>query len=108
MRPFTAFFGDNDYSFRLTPAAIIELEAKCGAGVGVIASRLFAKHFAQSDISETIRLALIGGGMAPKRAADLVALYVNDRPLSETYPLAAKVLERLWCGNPNESTNGQA
>lgn len=102
MRPFTAFFGDSEYPFRLAPTAITELESKCGAGVAAIAARVFAKHFSQSDITETIRLALIGGGMAPKRATELVALYVADRPLTETHPLAAKIFERLWCGNPNE------
>lgn len=106
MTPFTAFFGDGEHQFRLTPATIIELESKCGAGIGAICARVFAKHFAQSDLSETVRLALIGGGTSPKRAVELVAAYVADRPLSETYPLAAKVLERLWCGNPDETTNG--
>lgn len=106
MKPFTSFFGDGDYQFRLTQEAVRELESKSGTGIGLISSRVFAKQFAQSEISETIRLALIGGGMAPKRATDLVALYVADRPLSQTYPLAAKVLERLWCGNPDENQNG--
>jgi hypothetical protein len=100
------FFGDQDYAFRLTPAAVIELETKCGAGIGLICNRVFAKQFAQSDISETIRLALIGGGTTPKRAAELVAAYVADRPLSETYPIAAKILERAWFGAPHEATNG--
>jgi hypothetical protein len=99
--PYTAFLGDAEYRFRLTPAAIIELESKCSAGIGAICSRVFAKQFAQSDITETIRLALTGAGTAPKRAAELVALYVADRPLSETYPLAAKILERVWFGAPH-------
>ena len=103
MTPFTAFLGEAEYQFRLTPTAIIELENKCGAGIGVITSRVFAKHFAQQDITEAIRLALVGAGMAPRRAAELVALYVADRPLTETFPLAAKILERLWCGNPGEA-----
>jgi hypothetical protein len=54
-------------------------------------------------LTETIRLALIGGGMAPKRAAELVALYVADQPLLNSHPIAAKTLERLLCGNPNEA-----
>ncbi|WJR76004.1 gene transfer agent family protein [Bradyrhizobium sp. NP1] len=108
MKPFSAFFGDAEYQFMLTFALAGELEQKCGAGIGTICARVFAKHFAQSDITETIRLALIGGGMAPKRAAELVALYATDRPLSESYPLVAKILERRWFGNPHETTNGQA
>lgn len=102
MTPVQAFFGDGEYSFRLTPALIIELENKCNAGIGTICSRVFARQFAQTDIAETIRLALTGGGTAPKRAQELIAAYVADRPLSESYPLAAKILERLWFGNPHQ------
>jgi hypothetical protein len=101
----TAFFGDAEYTSRLTPALILELEQKCGA-VGAICHRVFNRQFSQADVSETIRLALIGGGTTPKRAAELIAAYVTDRPLAETYPLAAKVLERRWFGAPHEAVNG--
>lgn len=101
----TAFFGDGDYTLRLTPVLVIELEQKCGP-LGLICQRVFTRQFAQSDITETIRLALIGGGTNPKRAAELIAAYVADRPLSETYPLANKILERRWFGTPHEIANG--
>lgn len=103
-----AFFGDAEYTFRFTPALIRELEAKCGAGVGMVCHRVFIRQFTQADIAETIRLSAIGGGMPPKRAAEMVAAYVADRPLSDSYPLAAKILEKLWFGNPHEAANGQA
>jgi hypothetical protein len=106
--PYIAFFGDAEYTFKLTPALVEELEKKCGSGIGALSGRMFARQFAQAEIVETIRLALIGGGTAPKRAAELVAAYAADRPLSETYPLAAKILERLWVGAPHENSNGQA
>lgn len=103
---YTAFFGDAEHSFKLTPAGIKELEAKCNAGIGLIASRVFAKQFSQSEITETIRLALIGAGTAPKRAAEMVAAYVADRPIAETYPITVKILERVWFGAPHEAANG--
>jgi hypothetical protein len=103
-----AFFGDAEHTFRITPALVVELESKCGAGIGAICHRVFRRQFAQADIAETIRLALIGGGTAPKRAAELIAAYVADRPLSETYQLAAKILERVWFGAPHKDDNGQA
>src|SRR5712664_368556 len=107
--PHHAFFGDSDYDFRITPALVIELEHKTGAGIGALCSRVFAKQFAQSDIHETIRLALIGGGTAPDRAASLIASYATDRPLAETYPLAVAILDDLWFGQPkHEAVNGQA
>lgn len=107
MTHLTAFLGDAEYAFRLTPALQIELESKCGAGIGAICHRVFHRQFAQADIAETIRLALIGGGTAPKRAAELIAVYVADRPFSETHPLASKILERVWFGAPHKDDNGQ-
>ncbi|WP_439374934.1 gene transfer agent family protein [Bradyrhizobium sp. DASA03120] len=102
----TAFFGDQDHEFQLTPALIRELETKCGSGIGAIANRVFSRNFAQTDLSETIRLALIGGGITPKRAAELIAAYADGRPLVEAYELAARILERALFGNPNETING--
>lgn len=105
---YSAFFGDAEYTFRLTAALRLELESKCGAGIGAICNRVFHRAFTQADIAETIRLALIGGGLDPKRAAALIATYVTDRPLSETYPLTVKILERVWFGAPHKDDNGQA
>lgn len=105
MTPLQTFLGDAEYSFRLTPALIVELEKTCGP-LGLICQRVFNRQFAESDITETIRLALIGGGTNPKRAAELIAAYVADRPLAETYPLANKILERRWFGAPHETVNG--
>ncbi|MGW1423185.1 gene transfer agent family protein [Bradyrhizobium manausense] len=102
----TAFLGDQEYSFDLTPPLVRELEAKCGP-IGGLCNRVFARNFAQADITETIRLALIGAGTAPKRAAELIAAYVEGRPLIETYELAAKILERTLFGNPHEKGNVQ-
>ena len=99
---YTAFFGDGEHTFKLTPALIRELETKCGSGVGIIANRLFSRNFAQTDLTETIRLALIGGGTTPKRAHELIVAYVDGRPLAETYELPAKILERTLFGNPHE------
>ncbi|WFU69450.1 gene transfer agent family protein [Bradyrhizobium sp. CB2312] len=103
MTSYTTFFGDGEHSFRLTPAQIGELEAKCGSGIGMIANRLFSRsNFTQADVTETIRLALIGGGTTPKRAHELIVAYVDGRPLIEPYELAARILERTLLGNPHE------
>ncbi len=47
MTAFPAFFGDAEYQFKLTPALVLELERKTGAGIGTLCSRVFAKQFAQ-------------------------------------------------------------
>lgn len=99
MTAYTAFFGDQEYTFKLTPELIRELETKRGA-FGALCNRMFSRNFAQEDIAETIRLALIGGGTTPKRAHELIVAYVDGRPLIEKYELAAKILERTMFGNP--------
>lgn len=104
-----AFFGDAEHSFRLTAPMVIELERKTGAGIGALCTRVFAKQFSQSDLQETIRCALIGGGMDPKRAAEMIAAYAVDRPIMEIYSLAVAVVEAAFFGLPNQKeVNGQA
>ncbi len=105
MTPVSMFFGDCEHKFALNAPQITELQIKCDGTIGTICHRVFHKHFSQSDIAETIRLALIGGGEHPKRAADLVALYVTDRPFTETLPIADAVLQSLWFGEPHEKAS---
>ena len=101
-----AFFGDAEYDFRLTVPMILELERGTGVGVGALCNRIFNRDFAHSDLTETIKLALIGGGTAPERAASLVAAYAIGRPLSEIYPLAAAIADALWFGEQKEAALG--
>lgn len=95
-----AFFGDAEYAFRLTPALIIELERLTGMGIGGFCQRLFAMDFRHADMLTTIRLALIGGGMAHAEADRLVNTYAADFPIMNAYPLAVDILDRLWSGPP--------
>jgi hypothetical protein len=96
---YRGFFGDGDRDFRITPELIIELERKTGSGIGGLCRRLFAGDFRHGDVTETIRLALIGGGTPPHDADALVAAYAVARPLSEIFPLAVSILETLWFGS---------
>jgi hypothetical protein len=99
----TAFFGDAQHIFKITPVLITELERKTGVGIGGLCRRLFAREFSHADILETIRIALIGGGEEPETAAALVAAYAADQPLAETYPLAVCILENLWFGKAQDA-----
>lgn len=95
-----AFFGDGEErEFVLTVPMVVELERKSGVGIGALCQRLFQNQFSHADISETIRLALIGGGTSPKEADALIAAYATNRPLMETYPLAVSILEALMFGS---------
>jgi hypothetical protein len=77
-----AFFGDQEYRLRLTPDLVVELERQAGAGIGALSKRVFAGQFAIRVLIEVIRLALIGGGLDPKRAKELTDTYCN-RPVTD-------------------------
>jgi hypothetical protein len=93
------FFGDAEHTFKLTVPMILELERLTGAGIGGLCARMFAGDFRHQEIAETTRLGLIGAGTSPEQAAALVAAYVVDRPLNETFPVAVSILTALWGGN---------
>ncbi|MGJ3264876.1 MAG: gene transfer agent family protein [Salinarimonas sp.] len=105
--PVVAFVGDGEYPLALGPAEIVELERKCGSGIGAIAKRLFAGQFSHADLAETIRLALIGGGETPKNAAAISETYVAGRPISETYETAVLILDAVWFGRLPASQEGE-
>lgn len=75
----TTDFGDGTYSFRLALGELEELQEKTGAGPFVVLRRLFDGTWRVADIRETIRLGLIGGGVEPLKALNLVRRYVDDR-----------------------------
>ena len=55
-----AFFGDGEKTFALTIPLIQELERTTGHGVGAIFRRVQAQDFGIQEITEVIRLGLIG------------------------------------------------
>ena len=92
------FFGDADRDFRLTPPMILELERKTGFGIGGLSRRFFAGDFRFSELTEVIRLALIGGGNNPEEAQALVTTYSARMPITELYAVALPILETLVFG----------
>jgi hypothetical protein len=84
-----------------------ELEAKCDAGVQRIMQRLLSGDARVEDYRETIRLGLIGGGLAPDKAIKLVVDYVDGRPRIESISIAVAVLMTLCAGrNPDDAEDG--
>jgi hypothetical protein len=111
MQPLKQFFGDAEYPVALTPALVIELERATGSGIGAITQRLFNRSFAYADVTETIRLSLIGGGMTAERAKQLTDTYAPSTPLVESQNVAVAILDRLWLGEPKKKegeSDGQA
>ena len=98
-----AFFGEQEHTFALTDAMIIELEAKTGVGIGTLYQRAIAMQFGLADITETLRLALIGGGASPEEAQRTVATYAANRPMNETLPIVLDVLDARWNGPSEEN-----
>jgi len=95
------FLGDAERDFALTSTVVPELERLAGSGLGALFSRLSTQDFRFLDLAETIRLGLIGAGESPKEAARLVKLYVEDRPVFETLPVAVKIMEARFYGRLN-------
>lgn len=96
-----AFLGDRERAFTLTPALIAELERSTGAGIGGLARRIPALDYKLHEITEIIRLGLIGGGEHPKAAEALVSTYVVGRPVSETWNVALGIITATMFGEPD-------
>lgn len=76
----TRFFGDDEHVFRLAWKQLIELQEKRNAGPAIIMQHMLSGEWYVEDIREVIRVGLIGGGMAPNAALNLVRAYVEERP----------------------------
>ena len=85
-------WADGPHTFRLAWGELRQLQEKCDAGPFVILSRLRGGTWRVDDISETIRLGLIGGGARPGDALALVRDYVESRPPLENLMLATGIL----------------
>lgn len=115
-------FADGEYTFALPAPRIDELQRKCGApgppvGIGAIFARVIKgcvqigkevimnpgqAEFFSTDLIETIRQGLIGGGRGVVNGEEikvnealankLVENYVLTKPLSDSWSLAAAIL----------------
>ncbi|MDH3232197.1 MAG: gene transfer agent family protein [Alphaproteobacteria bacterium] len=95
-------WADGTHTFRLAWGGIIELQEKCDAGPHFILNRLHDDSWHAEDISNVIRLGLIGGGMPPAAALALVERYVEQRPLLESRDTARAILFCALVGAPDE------
>lgn len=96
-------FGDGDHVFNVAKIGqALELEEKCGAGVSEILDRLRTNRWKLNDVRETIRLGLIGGGMTPVNALNLVKRYVDERPWGESLLIAQAIMIAAIIGVPGD------
>ncbi|MGN6208837.1 gene transfer agent family protein [Asticcacaulis sp.] len=105
----TLAFADGIHTFRLGIAELEELQEKCNAGPRVILSRIDTGAWRLNDIRETLRLGLIGGGMKPLEALQLIDRYVEPGQLVDHERPALMVLSAALVGSPdNEGTDDEA
>lgn len=105
-------FGDGTYTFRLAIGQLRELQesinkarVKLGAtliGPGTLYNLIASRDAWPHEIRDVMRLGLIGGGMKPADALDLVRRYVEERPIAETSVHALLVLGAALFGTPEE------
>ncbi|MDX3929253.1 MAG: gene transfer agent family protein [Shinella sp.] len=95
-------FADGTFPFRLGWGELVELQEKTDVGPYVVLHRLHSHHWKMEDITNVIRLGLIGGGMTPADALRKVRTYVEARPPLENHPVAAAVLAAGLLGAPEE------
>lgn len=100
MSEYRAFFGDGVKPFAFPTRELIEeLERKTGQGVGALFRRFRSSDYSFSDVTEVIRLGLIGGGTTPPDADKLVSVYAIGRPLAEVFAVADGVITSLFFGS---------
>jgi hypothetical protein len=98
----TLDWADGTYTFRLAWGELAELQEQCNAGPYVILDRLYTRQWRIEDVSNVIRLGLIGGGMEPVKALKLVRSYVEARPPMENVLFATGILSAGLMGAPDE------
>jgi len=96
-------FGGAERQFRLALGELEELQELADAGPALILKRLSGDEWRTRDVRETLRLGLIGGGMAARKANDLVKRYVDDRPdWTWNAQLAFAIMGEAISGVPDE------
>jgi hypothetical protein len=104
MSEYRTFFGDGEKVFAFPSRELIEeLEHKTGQGIGALFRRFRQSDYSFSDVTEIIRLGLVGGGTDPKEADRLVSVYAIGRPLAEVFAVADGVITTLFFGTETAS-----
>lgn len=95
-------WADGTHTFRLAWGQLAELQEHCDAGPYVVLNRLATSQWRVEDISNVVRLGLIGGGMTPADALKKVRAYVEARPPLENVLVAQAILAAGLQGAPEE------
>lgn len=88
----TLAWPDQERVYHLDIPRLRELQDKRSSGPAEIARRILDQTFRVEDVSETLRLGLIGGGLPASQALVLVNRYLDQTPLLESAAAALTVL----------------
>lgn len=99
----TEFVGNDDYPLQLRIGELRALQAEVGVGPSALLNRLQFGEWTVDDVIETIRLALIGGGMSQKDAKKLVTHYITDGYLVDYSLVALRCMFATMHGNPEDA-----
>lgn len=99
----TKYWADGRHTFRLRVGEIRALEARTKMGLQFLYLKIEQANGTFDEVTETIRLFLIGGGEAPETAERLVDDYViRPSRYSAAVELAAEILAAHLQGAPEE------
>lgn len=95
-----------EHPFRLGIGQLRALQAATGVGPLFLLGRVAGSQWFVDDIVETVRLGLIGGGMAEPEAKKLVgSIFDENTPaLYRSALLATKILRDAVMGEPDDPT----
>lgn len=96
------FVGAGYHDACLKIAQLEELQEATNSGPSALLRRLSDSDFRVRDITETIRLGLIGGGMSPKDAFDMTRKYVCEGYLIHYMPVAYEIIVAALVGVEDE------
>lgn len=99
------FFGEGEFDFRLGYGELVQLQDLTKAGPGFLMGRIEsgASETWLQDIKSTLRLGLIGAGMAKEEAYRLAERQVQPGYLIHAATLAVKVLAASYVGVKEEA-----
>jgi hypothetical protein len=100
------FVGEGRFDLCLRIGELIALQEKLGVGPYVLANRFVAGEWLIQDITETIRLALIGGGMNQREAFNLVERNVIEGYFVEYAGIAGNAILASLAGVEDEDIPG--
>ena len=93
--------------FYLGADELRQIKRECGRGFYTLYVN-FERDAEPDEVQAVLRLALIGGGEAPKDALELVEYYAAPpRPMKDAYLLAFRALNAAWAGADQSGKGGE-